>query len=44
VEVRNQNGVERGVRSLLLNGEPLDGNLIPAEKLLEENHIVVEMG
>jgi cellobiose phosphorylase len=44
VEVHNPTGVERGVRSLLLNGEPLEGNLIPTEKLAGENQVVVEMG
>jgi cellobiose phosphorylase len=44
VEVRNPDGVEKGVRSLLLNGEPIEGNLVPVEKLVEENHVVVEMG
>ena len=44
VEIRNPAGVQKGVRKLLLNGEPLDGNLIPAERLTEENRVVVEMG
>ncbi|MFY9727659.1 MAG: hypothetical protein WB579_01885 [Bryobacteraceae bacterium] len=44
VEIRNPAGVQKGVRKLLLNGEPLDGNLIPAERLTEENRVVVEIG
>jgi cellobiose phosphorylase len=44
VEVRNSAGVQKGVRGLALNGEPLEGNFIPAEKLLEENRAIVEMG
>ena len=31
VEVHNPAGVQKGVRSLVLNGEPLEGNFIPAE-------------
>jgi len=44
VEVRNPGGVQKGVRTLVLNGELLEGSLIPAEKLAEENRVVVEMG
>jgi cellobiose phosphorylase len=44
IEVRNPNGVEKGVRTLVLNGEPLEGNLIPAGKLRDENQVLVEMG
>ena len=44
IEVRNPNGVEKGVRKLVLNGEQLEGNLIPAGKLRDENHALVEMG
>jgi N,N'-diacetylchitobiose phosphorylase len=44
VEVRNTKGVQKGVRTVLLNGEPLEGNLIPAGKLTSENHVIVEMG
>ena len=44
IEVRNPNGVEKGVRKLVLNGEQLEGNLIPAGRLRDENHVLVEMG
>jgi cellobiose phosphorylase len=44
IEVRNPAGVQKGVTKLLLNGDPLEGNLMPAEKLLPENEVVVEMG
>ena len=44
VEVRNPAGVQKGVNQLVLNGTLLEGNLIPAEKLLAENQVVVEMG
>ena len=44
IEVRNPDGVEKGVRKLVLNGEPLEGNLIPAAKLGSENQVLVEMG
>jgi len=41
IEVKNPHGVCRGVESLTLNGKRLPGNLIPADKLGEENHVVV---
>jgi cellobiose phosphorylase len=44
VEVQNPAGVQKGVLKLVLNGEPLEGNFIPAGKLAEENLAVVEMG
>ena len=44
VEVTNPSGVQKGVKKLALNGEPLAGNFIPAEKLAAENEVLVEMG
>jgi cellobiose phosphorylase len=44
VEVRNPAGVQKGVSQLVLNGALLEGNLIPAEKMLAENEVKVEMG
>ena len=44
VEVTNPSGVQKGVKKLVLNGEPLAGNFIPAEKLAAENQVSVEMG
>jgi cellobiose phosphorylase len=44
IDVRNPGGVEKGVKSLTLNGETLTGNLIPADKLKDGNEVVVVMG
>ncbi|MFZ0963498.1 MAG: glycosyl hydrolase family 65 protein [Terriglobia bacterium] len=44
VEVKNPAGVQKGVNKLVLNGKPLEGNFIPAERLLAENRVEVEMG
>jgi N,N'-diacetylchitobiose phosphorylase len=44
VDVRNPAGVQKGVRSLTLNGAPLQGNFIPAAMLAEENQVLAEMG
>lgn len=44
VEVKNPDGVSRGVKLLVLNGEILSGNLIPADKLAEQNQVEVLLG
>ncbi len=35
---------ESGVASIVLNGEKLSGNLIPADKLKDENEVIVTLG
>lgn len=40
----NPRHAESGVTSIVLNGEELSGNLIPASKLKEENEVVVTIG
>jgi cellobiose phosphorylase len=44
VEVQNPDGVCRGVRSLVLNGRLLPGNLIPAGELGDQNRAVAVVG
>jgi hypothetical protein len=44
VTVKNPAGAQKGVRKLILNGTQLEGNFIPAEKMLAENLVEVEMG
>jgi cellobiose phosphorylase len=44
VAVTNPAGVQKGVKRLVVNGETLPGNLIPAGKLAEDNQVTVEMG
>jgi cellobiose phosphorylase len=44
VEVKNPSGAQKGVTKLVLNGKLMEGNLIPAEELLAENQVEVEMG
>jgi N,N'-diacetylchitobiose phosphorylase len=44
IEVKNPNGVCRGVKTLTLNGETLADNLIPAGKLRDENRVEVVLG
>ena len=42
--VKNPSGVCKGVSSIKLNGELLSDNLIPVEKLTDENKVEVIMG
>ncbi len=44
VRVENPDCVEKGVRRLELNGEVLEGNLIPVARMKAENQVVVTMG
>lgn len=44
IEVQNAEHVQSGVREIVLNGEKLEGNYIPADKLATENKITVIMG
>jgi cellobiose phosphorylase len=44
IEVKNPDGVCRGVKALALNGEALEGNLIPADRLGEHNQVKVILG
>ncbi len=40
----NPDKVESGVASIVLNGEKLEGNFIPAAKLADENEVIVTLG
>jgi cellobiose phosphorylase len=44
IEVKNPDGVCHGVSTLRLNGELLAGNLVPAERLGEENRVEAVLG
>ncbi len=44
MKFNNPNHAESGVSSIVLNGEKLDGNFIPADKLKEKNEVVVTLG
>jgi N,N'-diacetylchitobiose phosphorylase len=44
IEVKNPNGVCRGVKSLTLNGESMPGGLIPADKMTGHNQVEVVLG
>ncbi len=44
IDVENPGGVCRGVETLILNGEPLAGNLIPADRPGAHNQATVILG
>jgi cellobiose phosphorylase len=44
IEVKNPEGVCRGVRSMTLNGRALKGNLVPADLLGERNRVEAVLG
>ena len=44
ITVTNPDGICRGIRTIILNGTVLDGAIIPAQLLQEENQVHVVMG
>ena len=44
IKVVNPNGVQKGVKKITLNGQTIEGSLIPVSKMKKENEVVVEMG
>ena len=44
IEIKNENAVQKGVREIILNGEKIEGNLIPLKKMKERNEVLVAMG
>jgi cellobiose phosphorylase len=44
IKVENPNKVEKGVKSMTLNGESIDGNVVPFAKMKDVNEVVVVMG
>jgi len=44
IKVENPDGVQKGVKSIAINGELLPNNLIPVEKMKDENTVAVVMG
>jgi cellobiose phosphorylase len=44
IQVKNPNKIEKGVKSVTLNGYLIKGNTIPFDQMKEENEVVVVMG
>ncbi|HZL43573.1 MAG TPA: N,N'-diacetylchitobiose phosphorylase [Verrucomicrobiae bacterium] len=44
IKVVNPSGVQKGVKKITLNQQPITGNLIPFSSMKKENDVLVEMG
>ena len=44
IKVVNKNKVQKGVKKIIINGEEIQDNLIPADKMKDENEVTVVMG
>jgi cellobiose phosphorylase len=44
IKVENPNKVEKGVVSMTVNGEKINGNIVPFDKMKDENEVIVVMG
>jgi len=44
IEVTNPKGICKGITSMTLNGEVIQGNVIPFDKLQSENTVICELG
>jgi len=44
IQVRNKSGVRKGVKKIIINGEVIASNLIPLDKMKDNNEVLVEMG
>jgi cellobiose phosphorylase len=44
IKVVNPASVQKGVKKIILNGEKIEGNLIPVSKMKKDNDVLVEMG
>ena len=43
IEVHNKNGKQKGVNKIIINGEEINGTLIPLNKMKETNVVKVFM-
>ncbi|UCE05001.1 MAG: N,N'-diacetylchitobiose phosphorylase, partial [bacterium] len=44
IKVHNKSGVQKGIKKIITNEEVIAGNLIPLDKMKDENEVCVEMG
>jgi cellobiose phosphorylase len=44
IVIRNEKGINKGVKKIILNGEEIIGNVIPMESVKEKNEVLVLMG
>jgi N,N'-diacetylchitobiose phosphorylase len=41
--IKNKNGIQKGVKKIILNGNIIDDNLIPVDRMIDNNEVLVEM-
>ena len=41
--IKNEKGSQKGIKKLILNGNKINGNLIPLELMEDKNNVIVEM-
>jgi cellobiose phosphorylase len=41
--IKNKNGIQKGVKKIILNGTIIDDNLIPVDRMMDNNEVLVEM-
>ena len=44
IVINNPNGVQKGVKKIIVNEKAIDGNLITMDMMKSENEIIIEMG
>jgi cellobiose phosphorylase len=44
IKVRNDSGVQKGIKKVIVNGKEIKGNFIPFNEMKEENTVLVQMG
>jgi len=44
IQVKNPNGVSKGIHSIVMDGKPVSGNLIPVIGDGQEHQVIVELG
>jgi cellobiose phosphorylase len=44
IVIKNEDGVQKGVKKIFVNGEEINGNLIPLESMKDTNDVLVVMG
>ena len=44
IQVMNPEHVQKGIKSLTVNGRKMEGNLVPFEEGVTEYHVTAEMG
>jgi cellobiose phosphorylase len=44
IEVKNPNGVSKGVKSLLVDGKTVEGNLIPLDRIRDGTKVIATLG